>query len=163
MHVHAGIDVRTSRAERGAYIDVSEFDAVLVGASVHNSRHQSDMRDWLNEHHESLLNVRSAFFSVSLTAAEDSDEANRAVAQTISELLESTGFHPTIVQPIAGALRYRKYGVATRVLMRLVAQHKGLPTDTDADVEFTDWDVVNGFADEVALLARDQAPLVSSR
>ena len=49
------------------------------------------------------------------------------------------------------------------MLVRLVAHHKGLASDPDADIEYTDCEVVNGVADEVALLAHDQASLLSSR
>jgi menaquinone-dependent protoporphyrinogen IX oxidase len=38
------------------------------------------------------------------------------------------------------------------VLIRLVARHKGLPTDASIDADLTDWDAVAEFAAELPAL-----------
>ena len=47
---------------------------------------------------------------------------------------------------VAGALRYRHYDVATRILMRLIAGRHGQPTGPDTELEFTDWAALERFA-----------------
>jgi menaquinone-dependent protoporphyrinogen IX oxidase len=40
----------------------------------------------------------------------------------------------------------------TRLIVRLIAHQKDLPTDVHVDVDFTDWDAVDAFAHEVAAM-----------
>jgi menaquinone-dependent protoporphyrinogen oxidase len=50
----------------------------------------------------------------------------------------------------AGALQYREYDFATRLVIPLVMRKGGHPTDTSRDHDFTDWDAVEAFAREFA-------------
>ena len=94
----------------------------------------------------------SAFFSVSLTAADDTEEARVETTRCIDEFVDETGWTPAIVKPIAGALQYLEYDVFTRTLMRLKMGKDGHPTDTSHDYDYTDWDAVDEFGREVATL-----------
>jgi menaquinone-dependent protoporphyrinogen oxidase len=58
------------------------------------------------------------------------------------------------VHPVAGALLYRQYGVLVRMMMRLIAGRVGASTDTSRDHDYTDWDAVDRYADEVATLVK---------
>jgi menaquinone-dependent protoporphyrinogen oxidase len=51
------------------------YEAVIVGASIHMGEHEEYVRDFAKRNHEALERMPSAFFSVSLTAREDTDEA----------------------------------------------------------------------------------------
>jgi menaquinone-dependent protoporphyrinogen oxidase len=60
----------------------SDFDAVIVGASIHAGHHQREVVQWA-ERHRTCLGLRpSAFFSVCLTAADDTEESRAARAAT---------------------------------------------------------------------------------
>ena len=48
---------------------------MLVGGSIHAGHHQKQLVEWITAHHTRLGARPSAFFSVSLTAADDTDEA----------------------------------------------------------------------------------------
>jgi menaquinone-dependent protoporphyrinogen oxidase len=148
-----GIDVRVVDVHKRAGLDVGAFDLVVVGASVHAGHHQPEIVDWLTRHAPTLSAVPVALFSVSLTAADDSDEAREATRGYVDELLERTGVWPREIATIAGALQYREYNLPTRVLIRLIARHKGLPTDPSVDVDYTDWGAVEDFARRAAALA----------
>lgn len=107
----------------------------------------------------------SALLSVSLTAADDTDEARTATRACVDELIEATGWTPSRVETVAGALQFREYDIATRVLMRLIARHHHVSTDTSEDVDFTDWSAVERFATEfaatVTAATRSPAPAVA--
>jgi len=136
--------------ERGGDIDPRDYDAVIVGGSLHAGHHQRSVGEWV-EHHRSAIELRpNAFFSVSLTAADDSDEARAATRTCIDEFVEDTAWTPDVAASFAGALMYGDYDVFTRVLMRLIAAHHGGPTDTSHDHELTDWDAVERFARDFA-------------
>jgi menaquinone-dependent protoporphyrinogen oxidase len=146
-------EVRVVNVEKTARVDAATFDVIVVGASVHAGHHQPEMSRWLREHAATLSAVPVAFFSVSLTAADDSDEARQATESYIDEFLEDTGLRPSLAVPIAGALQYREYNLPTRVLIRLIAKHKGLDTDTSIDTVYSDWDAVDRFAHGAGALA----------
>jgi menaquinone-dependent protoporphyrinogen oxidase len=146
-----GLDAHVFELPRsGPTPEPSEFDAVVAGGSVHAGRHQGHLVDWLLHHHVALAQRPSAFFSVSLAAADDTDEARAATREMIDELVEDTDWTPDLTLAVAGALQYREYDLPTRVLMRLIARRHEGSTDVDHDTEYTDWDAVERFARELA-------------
>jgi menaquinone-dependent protoporphyrinogen oxidase len=54
------------------------------------------------------------------------------------------------VHPVAGALLYRQYGAIVRLVMRFIAMQTGATTDTSRDHEYTNWEALDRFADELA-------------
>ena len=138
--------------EVGAAADLSPYgyDAAIVGGSIHAGHHQRELVDWARHHAAALNGMPSAFFSVSLGAAENDDESREAARKYIDDFLDDTGWTPRRTEPIAGALQYREYDFFTRTLMRLIMRQEGHPTDTSRDYDYTDWDAVDRFARECA-------------
>jgi menaquinone-dependent protoporphyrinogen oxidase len=56
------------------------------------------------------------------------------------------------VEMIAGALRYSKYPLPLRWLMRRIAKQAGGDTDTSRDYEYTDWEQVDGYARRLQIM-----------
>lgn len=137
----------------GAHLDSASFDGVIAGGSLHAGRHQRELVGWAKRNCAALSGMPSAFFSVSLSAAEDTDEAREDAERCIEEFLAETGWSPALTASIAGALQYRAYGVLLRTLMRLKMRRGGHPTDTSRDHEFTDWAAVESFAGEFSELS----------
>jgi len=145
------VDVRA-----GADPEVGTFDLVIAGASIHRDHHQHEMVEWARKHAAALDMIPSAFFSVSLTAADDTDEALLATRGYLDRFLEDTGWTPRTTASFAGALLYREYNLPTRLLMKLIMARGHHPTDMSEDVEYTDWDAVDTFARECAGLLEPQ-------
>jgi menaquinone-dependent protoporphyrinogen oxidase len=125
------------------------YDAVIVGASVHMGKHQNCVRDFVRKHRAALERLPSAFFSVSLAAHDDTEEARHEVEGSIEKFVQQTGWRPRKVGLFAGALLYTRYGLFTRWIMKKIARGKGSPdTDTSRDYVYTDWDSVKRFAEE---------------
>ena len=92
----------------------------MVGGSIHAGRHHEHLLKWLRHHHVALGMPPSALFSVSLAAADDTDEARAATRELIDELVEGHRLEaPAWRSQVAGALEYREYDPPPRVLMRL--------------------------------------------
>jgi menaquinone-dependent protoporphyrinogen oxidase len=142
----------------GEHVDLGKYDGVIVGASVHAGHHQNEMLTWIGHHHTRLSAVPSAFFSVSLTAADDADEARATVRELIDDVLDSTGWTPRETVAFAGALQFKEYNLPTRVLMRLIArriEHQtGAHVDIHEDTDYTDWAAVDRFAEAFAASLR---------
>jgi menaquinone-dependent protoporphyrinogen oxidase len=141
----------------GPDADPADFDGVIVGASVHMHHHQHALIDWIAERRETLNALPSAFFSVSLTAADDTDEARAATSGLIDHLLDETGWTPATTAAFAGAFQFREYNLPTRVLMHLIAKRHEEHVDVHQDIDYTDWAAVDRFATGFAAAALRQA------
>jgi menaquinone-dependent protoporphyrinogen oxidase len=138
------VDIKRSGAPEPA-----SYDAVIVGASVHMGKHQNCVRDFVREHRVALERLPSAFFSVSLAAHDNTEEARHEAEGYVEKFAQQTGWRPRKVGLFAGALLYSKYGLFTRWIMKKIARGKGSPdTDTSRDYVYTNWDSVKRFAEE---------------
>ncbi len=145
-----GLEVDLRDVASAADAEPARYGVVVVGASLHKEHHQKEIVDWLTERHEALERGASVFFSVSLSAAEDSEESHAATQRCIDEFCAKTGWTPARTERIAGCLQYREYDVFTRQLMRLLMRRMGHPTDASHDYDYTDWDAVDRLGREIA-------------
>ena len=126
------------------------YDAVVVGASVHAGHHQKAVIDWARGYAGALNGMPSAFFSVCLSAADDTDEARATARRYVDDFVEETGWTPRRTASFAGALQYLEYDFFTRLLIRMRMHRGGHPTDSTQDYDYTDWDAVWRFGGEIA-------------
>jgi menaquinone-dependent protoporphyrinogen oxidase len=130
-------------------LDPVGYDAVIVGASIHMGKHEQSLGDFVRKNRAALERLPSAFFSVSLAAHDNTDDARKAVEGYIERFVHQTGWRPSQVGVFAGALLYTHYGFIKRWIMKKIARDKGNPdTDTSRDYVYTDWNSVRGFAEE---------------
>ena len=134
--------------ESGAELNPADYRGVIVGASIHVGKHQSEIVDWCERHRTMLSLKPSAFFSVCLTAADDTEESHRATRAYLDTFVEQTGWTPEMTATFAGAIQYLEYDFATRLLVRLLMRHQHRPTDVSEDIDYTDWPAVDRFAAE---------------
>lgn len=138
------VEVVASTAFNGP-VPASAFAGVIVAASVHGGRHQSEIVQIVKENRTELLSLPTAFLSVSLAVL---DAAHHKEAQGyVDQFLDETGWAPNLAETVAGALRYTKYGFVKRFIMKQISKRSGRPTDTSRDFEFTDWHQVRRFTD----------------
>jgi len=153
------VNVALRSTADGMHESPASFDGCVVAASVHAGHHQREIVEYVSGHRTSLSDRPSAFVSVSLTAADATDESRAATRELIDDFLDNTGWTTDTTLPVAGALQYREYDFVTRLVMRLItARHEAYPdtgspyavTDTAHDHDFTDWKEVDRFALEFA-------------
>jgi len=144
-----GHDVRALAVrDLPADVHVEDFDAVLVGASIHAGKHQPAIREFVEANRDALDAKPTAFFQVSLSSADEEGAAQ--AAGYVDELVRTTGWHPDRVGFFGGALRYSEYGFLKRFVIKQAVKRSMPDVTTDHDVEFTDWDEVEAFAGDVA-------------
>jgi menaquinone-dependent protoporphyrinogen oxidase len=130
---------------------VDGFDGIIVGGSVHVGEHQSSLREFAKRNRGLLERVPSAFFSVSLAAADADGEATAEMRQLVDRFVAETGWKPARVEFIAGALVYTQYNFFIRHMMKIIVRRGGhTELDTSRDYDFTDWDAVDRFARDFA-------------
>jgi menaquinone-dependent protoporphyrinogen oxidase len=123
-----------------------DCDGVIVGASVHMGKHDKHAVNFVQENRDALERLPSAFFSVSLAAHGDNEEA----AAYVERFEQETGWLPARLALFGGALRYTHYGLVKGHMMRRIARSKpgNLGTDTSRDYVYTEWDGVQRFAED---------------
>ena len=125
--------------------DPGAYDAVLLGASLHEGRYQAALVHFARTHHERLSAKPSAFISVSLSAAglnpDDWDGLERCLARFEHETL----WTPKAVHHAAGAIRYSQYHFFKRLALKFVAKQRGLSTVMSRDYDLTDYDALAKF------------------
>lgn len=148
-HATTLVNLGADRPERS----VDDFDAVLVGASLHYGRHQRAVWQFVRDELASLTALPTGFFQVSLTSASDDPDERAAAAAKVETFVDETGWHPDRIGLFGGALRYSQYGFLTRLVMKQIARAQGGETDTSRDHEYTDWAEVEVFARDFAAFA----------
>jgi menaquinone-dependent protoporphyrinogen oxidase len=153
------VDVLDVSRELPMGFDLTRYAGAVIAASVHVGKHERAMVEFVKARRTELERIPTAFLSVSLSeaGAEDANASTerrkRAAADVnglIDVFLRETQWNPTHVHPVAGALLYRQYGVIVRLVMRFIAKQAGATTDTSRDHEYTDWQALDRFADELA-------------
>ena len=124
------------------------YDGVVIGASIHMGKHDKHVVRFVQKNLDTLSRLPSAFFSVSLAAHGDRQEADGYVDQ----FDEETGWHPDKVALFGGALLYTQYGFIKRHMMKKIAHDKpgNLGLDLSRDYVYTEWDAVKRFAEHFA-------------
>ncbi len=123
----------------------TDFDIIIVGASIHMHKYQNSIRNYVLENVDELNQKHSSFFSVCLAVASGIEEEHKEVYGIEKEFLEQTSWKPTETTHIAGALKYTKYDYLKRLIMRMIAKKQGGSTDTSQDHEYTDWEETKAF------------------
>jgi menaquinone-dependent protoporphyrinogen oxidase len=163
-----GFGVEVSNVQVGGRtVNLREYAAVILAASVHAGEHEREMVKFVKEYRVQLECLPAAFLSVTLSQAgaerptatpEERGRFSADVEKMLSHFYEETGWHPHCVKRVAGALLYTKYGMLMRFVMKWIAKKAGAETDTSRDYEYTNWAALdsftNEFADEISLVAR---------
>ena len=139
-----GLEAQVLDLKGSKDVPLEGYDAVIVGGSIHMGKHEEYVVDFVRKNRAALERLPSAFFSVSLAAHGDVDNA-RAYVENFEQ---ETGWRPTQVGLFSGALLYRQYGFLKRLMMKKIVTDKpgSLSTDTSRDHVYTDWDEVKRFA-----------------
>lgn len=127
---------------------LDQFDAVLVGASIHSRQYSVDIQNFVKHHRDYLMRTPSALFTVCITAAQETSEAQALVQQDVSRFEQETGWIPAKAGAFAGALNYTHVGFLKRFRMKMLASQVGAATDTTRNWEYTNWHAVTQFAEE---------------
>jgi menaquinone-dependent protoporphyrinogen oxidase len=120
-------------------------DAVIVGAPVYAGEYPKPILKWVRKQAAFLSRRRTAFFSVSLNAADRRPEARKADRELLEKFARETGWQADLTASLAGALSYSHYGFFLKRLMRKISAKAKGPTDISQDYELTDWSQVDAF------------------
>lgn len=145
-----GVDVSVFKGDQiPAGLALEGFDAMVVAASIRMGRYQTYIRDFVKRHNAELRACPSAFVSVNGSRSESTPEWRDQAHGYVQQFLEQTAWQPRWTATFAGALRYRRYDPLTRWIVKSINGRRGGATDTSREYEFTDWQAVDRFAEDL--------------
>ena len=146
----AGHTVALCPADAVDGLEPSEFEAVILAASVHAGRYQAPLLEFAKAHHDALNEMKSLFLSVSLAAAGDVKEDWEGLTRIVDSFVSETGWTPDRVEQIAGAFRFSDYDFFKYWAMRWIESQKDPAVDPGQDREYTDWPALEKILDDWA-------------
>jgi len=141
------VELVDSAAEGAAQVQPVHSAAIVCG-SIHRGRYQAPLLRFVKQNRDWLTGLPAAFVCVSLAGLlQDgkSAEEERAIEKVF---YRASGWTPAITRHVAGALRHPERDHLKRLILRLIAKHRGDEADTSRDREYTDWDDLKRFVDE---------------
>ena len=124
--------------------------SIRYGVHMRDARHAMDVYGALKDKPPLVL------ASVNLTAR----KAHKATPETnpyLRKWIRRRKLAPALAAAFAGRLDYPRYGVFDRLAMQAIMTISGGVTDPTAQIEYTDWNAVDAFADGILRLARASA------
>lgn len=125
--------------------DPASYDVVFLAASLHVGRYQPKLAAYARTHHARLNEARSAFISVSLSAAGENPQDWEGLEQCLARFEHETLWTPSAVHHAAGAIRYSQYDFFKRLAMKHIAAQRGQRTVTSRDYDLTDYEALARF------------------
>lgn len=137
--------------------NILNFDVLVIGASIRYGKHSEQIMKFINDHQAELEKIHTAFFSVNLVARK-SDKNQPDTNPYVIKFMDSLTWQPDLVDVFAGCLDYSKYGFFDRLMIKAIMKFTNGPTSTKEPIEYTDWERVSSFGEEVTKLNRTEKP-----
>ncbi len=128
-------------------IQWESYDRVLIGASIRYGHFHKALYKFIDKYQTALKNHSVAFFCVNLTAR-NPEKRIPENSTYMQKFAMKSPWQPKLQTVFAGALRYPRYGVFDRFMIKLIMTMTKGETDTTKEIEYTDWQQVAIFTDE---------------
>lgn len=128
--------------------DPAAYDAIVIGASIRHGKHNPAVMEFIQRHQSLLESKPSAFFSVSLVARKPGKDT-AATNPYAKAFLARSPWRPKAAAVFGGVLDYQRYNLFDRYVIRLIMTINKGPTDLHTAHEFTDWQKVDQFAEQI--------------
>ena len=129
-------------------VDLSNFEKIIIGASIRYGKHSKELYRFINLNKNILDQKKGAFFSVNVVARKP--EKNTAETNPyINKFLKISKWRPNKIKVFAGKVDYPNYNFFDKYIIKLIMFITNGPTDTSQSYEFTDWSKVDDFSEEL--------------
>ena len=134
--------------EDAKYVDLSNFEKIIIGASIRYGKHSKELYKFINLNKIILDKKKCAFFSVNVVAR----KPKKNTAETnpyINKFLKISKWQPNKIGVFAGKVDYPSYNLFNKYIIKFIMFITNGPTDTSQSYEFTDWSKVDDFSKEL--------------
>ncbi len=124
--------------------NITKYDKLVIGASIRYGVHNPKVIEFIKTNKEILDTIKTAFFSVNLVARKP-EKSSPETNPYVVKFFKTIDWKPTIVEVFAGKLNYKKYSFFDRKMIQLIMWMTKGPTNTDTEIEYTNWEKVDEF------------------
>ena len=129
-------------------LSLKNYHQIIIGASIRYGNYRKDLFEFIEKNLDDLNEKENAFFSVNVVARKS--EKNTAESNPyVNKFLKTTKWKPKNLDVFAGVVDYPVYNFFDKFMIKLIMLITSGPTDTKARFEFTDWERVKGFAEDL--------------
>ena len=134
--------------ENAKKIDLSNFEKIIIGASIRYVKHSKELYKFINLNKNILNQKQCDFFSVNVVARKP--EKNTAETNPyINKFLKISKWKPNKIRVFAGKVDYPNYNFLDKYIIKFIMFITNGPTDTSQSYEFTDWSKIDDFSEEL--------------
>tara|TARA_B100002052_G_C15816089_1_gene568289 strand:+ start:757 stop:1278 length:522 start_codon:yes stop_codon:yes gene_type:complete len=127
---------------------IAKYDRVIIGASIRYGQHNPMVYKFIEKNKDALENRKSAFFSVNVVARKP-EKSTPNTNPYIKKFLKNTNWRPDKLGVFAGKIDYPSLSLFNKSIIRLIMFITGGPTDIRNVYEFTNWEGVKIFSQEL--------------
>lgn len=131
--------------------DLSDYDRIIIGASIRYGVHNPKVTELINANQRILESKSTAFFSVNLVARKP-EKNTPETNPYVQKFFKSITWRPDVVEVFAGMLDYQRYPWRDRIMIQLIMWMTKGPTNSDAKIEYTNWEKVAAFGERLCKL-----------
>lgn len=153
---HQEIDIQPLSQQTA--VDFSKICCVIIGASIRYGHFHKDLYHFVKTYDKQLNAIPSAFFAVNLTARKANKDTPMTNVYT-RKFLQKIEWKPTHTAVFAGALYYPRYNFFDRLMIQFIMRITGGETDSTKEIEYTNWDKVKDFAQQINKISEKQTKI----
>jgi len=140
--------LKISSIEESNTFNISEFDEIVIGASVRYGYHRKNVYKFIEKNKSILNKKKTVFFSLNLTAR----KPEKSTADTnpyVIKFLKKVDWEPSISEVFAGKLDYPNLDFLNKLAILFIMVITNGPKDTSKSYELTDWKRVDKLANTI--------------
>ena len=130
--------------------NLDDYKTIIIGASIRYGKYRNEVYNFINENSLLLESKKNAFFSVNVVARKPEKNTPDTNPYVI-KFLEKINWKPKNIEVFAGKIDYPKYKFIDKYAIKFIMWITKGPTDTSQSYEFTDWNKVETFAENLNL------------
>jgi menaquinone-dependent protoporphyrinogen oxidase len=149
--------ILTAKGEHVSVVDLAQAqaddlvsaDKVVIGASIRYGKHRPELLKFVEQHQMILDSKLNSFFSVNVVARKP-EKNTPATNPYMVKFLGLSAWKPQLLAVFAGKIDYPRYRFFDKFMIRFIMWMTKGPTDTQGTFEFTDWNKVDEYANQIA-------------
>ncbi|KGF89566.1 MULTISPECIES: menaquinone-dependent protoporphyrinogen IX dehydrogenase [Prochlorococcus] len=135
--------------EDSADYDLNDFEEIVIGASVRYGYHRKNVYKFIQQNIEKLDKVKTAFFSLNLTARKP-EKSTPETNPYVVKFLKKVKWEPTVKEVFAGRLDYPSLDTLNKLAILFIMFITNGPKDTSKTYELTDWEKVDSLINSIS-------------
>jgi len=128
--------------EESENYDLSDYEEIVIGASVRYGYHRKNVYKFIQKNIEKLDKLKTVFFSLNLTARKP-EKSTPETNPYVKKFLKKVKWEPTLKEVFAGRLDYPSLNTVNKLAILFIMFITNGPKDTSKTYELTDWKKVD--------------------